>query len=149
MAAGAFVPYREGMLRIANSEMDIDANSLKAALLVDSYTPDVGAHNIFSDVSASQTVDADYTAGGVAVTTVTVTEDTGEIMFDCDDISFGTTVTISARYLVIYDDTPVTNKWLIVYCDLNDGGSGNVSSTSSNFRLNIPATGFMRLRQAP
>jgi hypothetical protein len=147
MAAAAPVPYLEGMLRIMTSEMDLPNDSFKVALLDAAYVPDTGAHLVYADLT-DEITDAGYTAGGLAVTGVAVTKDAGEVKVDAADIDFGDTVSLSAKYMAFYDDTPVTTKWLLCYIDLNDGG-GNLTSTNSDFDAILHANGLMRLRVAP
>ena len=78
-----------------------------------------------------------------ALGSVTVTETGGTVTFDCADISFGSAVTITAKYAVLFDDT-ATNDPLLVYVDLDTGG-GSVSSTSSTFQITINASGVFTL----
>lgn len=146
MAAGPATPYREGLLRIVRGEVLLLTHTLKAAYVDNAYTPDVGVHDDWSQVSANEISAAGYTAGGQTLTNVAITEDSGEIKVDADDIDY-TSVSFSARYMVIYDDT-TTPKYLISYIDLNDGGAANISSTSSDFDVNFAATGIMRFRDA-
>lgn len=59
---------------------------------------------------------------------------------DCGDISFGASVTISAKYLVLVKGTAgslTAGSVLVGYCDLDTSG-GSVSSTASQFAVNTP-----------
>tara|TARA_R110002012_G_scaffold113813_2_gene259899 strand:+ start:338 stop:766 length:429 start_codon:yes stop_codon:yes gene_type:complete len=141
MSAGNFTFYNEFKESLAKADIDLNADTFKAVLLTSSYSPNVATNVNLSDISANITTDSDYTAQ--TLTNVTVTESGGTVTFDADDINFGSSVTITAKYLAIYDDT-VANDPLVVYVDLDTGG-GSVSSTSSTFQVTINASGIFTL----
>jgi hypothetical protein len=141
MSAGNFTFYNEFKESLAKADIDLNGDTFKAVLLTSSYSPNVATDVNLSDISANIVADADYTEQ--TLTNVTVTESGGTVTFDADDISFGSSVTITAKYLAIYDDT-VANDPLIVYVDLDTGG-GSVSSTSSTFQVTINASGIFTL----
>ena len=91
----------------------------------------------FKTYFENECVDSDYaeaTIGGAAVT-----ETSGTVTFDCNDITYGSNVTITAKYAVIYSDTHASDG-LICYVDLNTSG-GSVSSTSGTFTVVINNSG--------
>lgn len=141
MAAGNFTFYNRG--KLAHSQSDLSSATISVVLLGSGYTPDVAAHTAYSDVSASEIGDADYTPQ--QLTTPAFTESTGTVSFDGDDISFGNPVSIEAKYAVfVRIDTgtvasPATGDVLLGYVDLNtSGGAATVSSTNSEFSVNTP-----------
>lgn len=143
MAASAFTFYGEAIERIFKGEIDFDGHTFKAALATSSYTPDTDAHDDFGDIT-NELSGGDYAQ--VTLTTVTVTRSTTTITVDCEDISFGNPVTLTAKYLIIYDDTHA-NDALVGYVDLNDGG-GSVSSTSALFQYTVNASGLFTIAPA-
>jgi hypothetical protein len=82
-----------------------------------------------------------YTAGGVTLTTKTVTYDaaTNRLALDCDDPSWPDS-SILARYLVIYDSTPgsAAANPLIAYADFES----SVTTTNGTLLYQVPAGGF-------
>jgi len=141
MSAGNFTFYNAFKLNLAKAEVDLDTNTFKAVLLSSSYTPNVASQSILSDISGNIITDSDYVAQTLG--SVTVTESGGTVTFDSADINFGSSVTITAKYLALYDDTSANDK-LVVYVDLDTSG-GSVSSTSSTFQVTINASGIFTL----
>ena len=141
MSAGNFTFYNAFKLSLAKAEVDLDTNTFKAVLLTSSYTPNVASQSILSDISGNIITDSDYVAQTLG--SVTVTESGGTVTFDSADINFGSSVTITAKYLALYDDTSANDK-LVVYVDLDTSG-GSVSSTSSTFQVTINASGIFTL----
>lgn len=138
MAAGNFTLYDNAKLLLMNGGLNMASDTIAAVLLTDEYTPDA-AHDTFSDVSASEVADTDYAEK--AVTGENVALASGAVTVDVDDISFGSEVTITAKYLVLVLGTAGslagTDK-LIGYCDLNTTAGGSVSSTDGDFSVNTP-----------
>lgn len=149
MAAGSFTLYdnaKELLIgdHTAGVNIDTGGDTIGAHLLTSSYTPSA-AHTAWSDISGSVTADGDYSAQTVAGQAVTRSGAT--VTFDANDVSFGTTVTITAKYiaLVVHDTgtvgTPNNADKLIGYMDLNSGG-GSVSSIASAFQINWNGSGI-------
>lgn len=72
--------YGKGHANLLGGEVAGDAfaidyltDTIKAALLTNSHTPDLDAHEVFSQVSAQEVSGAGYTAGGVALGSKTIT----------------------------------------------------------------------------
>ena len=141
MAAGAWTFYDTAKERLADGTYDLDTDSFKCALLLVGYTPSTSAHNDWADVSASECADGEYAQQ--TLTSVTWVEAAGTVTFDAADISFGTSVTITAKYAVIYDDTHASDG-LLCYSDLSSGG-GSVSSTNGTFNITLNASGIFTL----
>lgn len=69
------------------------------------------------------------------------------VTFDANDVDFGDSVSISARYLVLWLDTGTSGtSYLMGYVDLNDGGTGNVSSTNSDFDVSWATEGIYQIK---
>ena len=139
MSAGNWTFYNDFKEKLAKAEIDLDNDTLKCLLTTSSYTPSA-THSVLTDIT-NECADSDYARQTLG--SVTVSETGGTVTFDCADISFGSAVTITAKYAVLFDDT-VANDPLIVYVDLNTAG-GSVSSTSSTFQITINASGVFTL----
>lgn len=137
MSAGNFTLYDNAKLLLLNGGLNMASDTLAAVLLTSSYTPSA-AHSTFADVSTDEVADADYDQQAVAGESVTGSG--GTVTVDTGDISFGSAVTITAKYLVLVKGTAgalTGTEKLIGYCDLNSGG-GSVSSTAAGFSVNTP-----------
>jgi hypothetical protein len=132
---------------IFNKEVDLDSDNVKVALLSSSYTPNQTTHGYMSDVRSYEVSGTGYTAGGQALAGKTVTKDTANkvVVFDANDVTWANS-TITARYAVVYDDTPSTDatKPLIGYIDL----VSDQASNNGNFVIQWDATGILRLTVA-
>lgn len=109
--------------------------TIKCALFDDTFAFDT-THSVFADLTG-EIADADYaqvTLSGVIITTNGATLPF-EVNYDCDDISFGTAVNISAYHAVIYDST---NDSLLFHVDFG----GVKESVDGEFTLQIDAAGL-------
>lgn len=139
----ASLVYNSFKKKIMDGSIDLDTDTIKLALVTDSYTPDVDAHDFWDDVSANEIgATGTYSAGG-ATLAVTLSQDNtdNEGVFDATDVSF-TTATISARYAVIYKSTGVAGTSPLI-C-LIDFGSNQVS-TAGTFTVTFAAEGILNL----
>lgn len=138
MAAGNFTLYDNAKLLLWNGGLNMASDTLTAALLTSAYTPSA-AHSTWGDVSTNEVAaGGDYTQK--AVTGQSVTGGAGTVTVDTADISFGSAVTITAKYLVLVKGTAgalTAGSVLVGYCDLNTGG-GTVSSTAAAFSVATP-----------
>ena len=127
-----------------DGSIDLDTDTIKAALVTSSYTPDVDNHDFWDDVSANEVgASGTYSAGGATLANKTVTQDNtdNEGVFDADDFSF-TSATITARYVVFYKSTGTAGtSALICYDDLGS----DKSSTLGTWSYTIPSEGIINL----
>lgn len=132
MATSKF--YGKFLQSLFNKEIDIDSDVLKVMLCTSSYTPDQDAHRYKSDIT-NEITGTGYTAGGVALTGVSMTYDaaTNKLSFTSTSTPSWATSTITARYAVLYDSTPATDatRPLILYVDFG----ADVSSTTATFSV--------------
>jgi hypothetical protein len=139
--------YGQFIQQSFNKEIDWDSDTIKVALLTNSYTPDQDAHNYFDDVVAFEVTGTGYTSGGITLTnkTNTYTSATNVIVLDADDVTWSSS-TITARYAVIYDATPATNatRPLVGYVDFGS----DQSSSNGNFTITWDSTGIVRVTVA-
>ena len=123
-----------------NKEIDFNSDTIKCLLTTSTYTPDQDTHQYHSDVT-NEVTGTGYTAGGATIATpsLTYTAGTNVLKLDGGDVSW-TTSTITARYAVVYDDTPGTSatKPLIAYVDFG----ADVSSSAGTFSITWDAAGI-------
>ena len=138
--------YRQGLLGLADGDIDWDgATNIAAILLTAAHTPDLTTHSTFGDVSAHHVDDADYDPQ--AVTTRAVALDNGVVQYTADDVVFGTEVTISAQYMAFVVGDPANLQAGDRLISLHDFGEER-SSTNATFRVNAPANGWFTLTEA-
>src|SRR6185312_17171162 len=98
--------YNSFKLKLAQAGINLGTATLKVALLSNGYTPNIDTDVFFSDVSSHEVTGTGYTAGGKALTTQAVTEDTGnDRAYLSADNTHWDSSTITARYAVLYNDT--------------------------------------------
>jgi hypothetical protein len=124
--------------------VDFANDTLKVALLEDSYTPSIDNDEYFDDISANElAIGGGYTAGGKTVGGKSVTVDTGtnKSVFDCGDPEWTADGTgFTCRYAVLYKSTGTpANDVLIAYWDFG----GNQNSISIAFTLVVNILGLI------
>lgn len=136
----ASVTYNSFKKHIMNGGIDLDSDTIRVALVTDSYTPDQDTHEYFDDVT-NEVVGTGYTADGAALANKAVTQDNTNNVgkFDADDTEW-TTATVTARAAVIYKDTgdPATAP-LIRYEDFGE----DKSTTGTTFKITWNASGIL------
>lgn len=136
MPAGTFQLFNEGKRRTISGEVQLGSDTLTMVLMKAAYTPSV-AQETFSDISAQEVDDADYSAQALTGVSVTLVGNT--VLFDASNVSFGTDVSIEAKYAVILAGTGSGSDPLIAYVDLNtESGSATLRSVKSTFEVRLP-----------
>lgn len=121
------------------NQVDWVNDTIVAVLLGNGYTPSL-THTTFADISSYQITDVGYAP--VVLSSKTSTLTSGKILWDCADISFGTNVSITAKYLAFVKragTSLVASDRYLAYVDLDTAStSATVSSVNSNFAVNTP-----------
>lgn len=132
--------YGKVFIAMANKEIDWADDNFKVMLCTSSYTPSQ-AHDYKDDIT-NEISGTGYTAGGAAIDLTTPTYDTGTgvLSFNGPATTQWTTATFTARYAVIYDDSPATDatKPLIGYVDFGSDQSpsaGTMTITWTNSKV--------------
>lgn len=142
MASGAL--FNSYKLKTQQGSINLSSDTLKVALLADTYTPNIDSQEYFDDVSAHELATAGgYTAGGATVSGKSCTQDNANDrgVFDCADPTWTADGTgFTCRYAVLYKDTgdPSTSP-LIAYWDFG----GNQNPVSIAFTLIVNALGLL------
>lgn len=125
--------YTSGLLALADGSVSFGTDDVYA-VLVSGYTFSA-SHSTYSDISASEITDADYSPADVAGKSVAASGT--DILYDSDDISFGAEVSIDAEgvVFVVGDEVnPDAGDQLLFHWDFG----GSQSSTDSQFQINTP-----------
>lgn len=137
--------YQQGLLGLADGAVSWTGD-VAAVLLTEAYAPDLAAHSTYADLT-NEVTDAGYAAQGVPARGVTLSG--GDVEYGGGDVVFGEDVTIEAAYMAFVAGDPAAlgaGDRLISLHTLSNGGS--VGSTNSEFRVNAPANGWLRLSEA-
>ena len=133
--------YGKAMQAMVNKQVDFDSDTIKVALLKDTYTPNQDTHDYYDDLTN------ELTGGGYALQTLTsktVTYDSGtnKVTFDCTDVTFAGLTATDIRYAVFFGDTGSgSTSPLLCYMDFE----ANQDVTDQDFILIIGAGGLITL----
>ena len=142
MAAGSFTLYGAAIEGIARGLIDLDAHSFKGLLATSSYTPNAATHDELADIT-NELAGGDYAR--VALAGLSVTRSGTSVKIDCNDISFGTNVTLSAKWCLVFDDSHAGDA-LVAALDLNTAsGVAVLASTNGLFQITIDAAGWIEM----
>lgn len=96
------VIYQRFLANLMNKEIDLEADTVKVALLDNNHVVD-GSDNNWVDVSANEISGDGYTAGGATLSGKAVTQG-ATTKWDADDVSW-TDAIFSAYHAVLYSGT--------------------------------------------
>lgn len=124
MAEGDGFVYNEAKRAFLAGEIDLDAHTLKLAL-VTGYTPNIDTDHDWSDVSGDEVSDASYAAGGATLASKVVSLDSGNDYgkFDAADVTWSGLDVGTPSHAVLYDDTHASDV-LIAYWVLSTASNG-------------------------
>lgn len=132
--------YNKFPLYLGDGTMDMDNDTFKVALLTSSYTPDA-THDTYSDLTNEVADGSGYSTGGTTLSTVTWTESSGTVTLSAANPSW-TSATFTARYAVVYDDTPADPaKPLVCLFDF----STDQTVSNGTFTLQFNANGILTI----
>lgn len=148
VTAKAFDHMPENAIKGLITDLNAGGTTIKCSLYTDAAAPNQGTMNDKVDVDATMTEvtqAGNYTTGGVALTTKAVTESSHVTKFDADNVSWASS-TITARYAVLYDDTPgaEADQCVLIYVDFG----ANKSSESGTFQITWSGSGIFTITTA-
>jgi hypothetical protein len=133
------VTYPQMAQKLGTKAVNLSTDALKVMLL-SAYTP-ATTHTTMADVVAAGTEASGtgYTAGGQALTSVTLTTSGTTTTLTCASPSWASS-TITASFAVFYDAAGGTNATNFPICYWNFGGAQ--STTAGTFQLTINGSGL-------
>jgi len=144
MAAGKWKVYNTAKLKLGQGLILLNSHTFKCALFTSGSNANTLTHDELADLTNEVANGNGYTTGGQTLTTVTWTNASGVITFDCDNFFWDATGgSISAAFAVIYDDT-VSGDPLICMCQL-DGGSDVLVPSGKELYFTIDVDGVFYL----
>lgn len=154
MAAGKWKIYEVSKKYLTDGTFDLDdTTNWKIALCSSSSNANTLslAAPIYGNLTNELSTANGYTSGGVAVTGVTLTNSSGTITFDCDDVVWTASGgSIAARFAVLYKNATVNTivKPMLCVC-LLDTTPADVTATSGNtLTITMNASGLFTLSGA-
>ena len=147
VTAKAFSNMPLGALKKLITDLNAAGTAVRCALYTSAVAPNQETHKTKADITAALTevTGTGYTAGGALLTTKAVTEATRVTKFDADDVEWASS-TITARYAVLYDDTPAAeaDQYLLIWVDFGE----NKSSENGSFKIQWNASGIFTITVA-
>lgn len=144
MAAGTFTLTNAAKKKLLDGTFDLDTHTFKACLLTAAVPLTAASAPANYGAITSQVTGTGYTVGGQALASVTLVESTGTVVFDAADVSWAAS-TITAKWIVIYDDS-AASKDVVGFMDLdNTSGSTTVSSASGALTVQWYSTGLFAI----
>lgn len=127
-------PYGQMIMKALSKEIDWLNDEIKIMLCTSSYVPNQDTHVYLSHITGEVAAGNGYTTGGIVLSgkTMTYNDATNTTILDCNDVAWLTS-SITARYAVVYDNTPATAeaKPLLALVDFGE----NKTSISDEFRI--------------
>jgi len=132
--------------KIADGTIDLTTDTFKAVLLASTQAisktfAGASTDGRYADLTAELATASGYTAGGVALTTVTLTRSGSTVTWDADAFGWTLSGTITFKYVAIYSDT-ATNKDLLCFCDMDTGG-GSISALTGTLQYTPSVSGLL------
>lgn len=150
MAAGAWTVYSNAALEMSKALIDLSSATFVLTLFTTSYTPNVSTNKQWSDISANEVATGGgYTAGGVALTSVTDTL-TGDTVTFTSAAATWATFTATFRYGVLVKragGSIANSDLLLCYSDL--GGGSSITGGGGTLTVTMNASGIFTITHSP
>ena len=147
MAADAWKVYDKAKEYIGDGTIDLDGDTFKVVLCTVTSNATTQTLQLYASLTEELSTANGYTAAGDTPGSVTWTESSGTVTFDSADPAWTASGgSITARYAVLYDDTPSSPADpLIAYC-LMDNSPADVTVTDGNtLTIQLNASGYFQV----
>ena len=152
MAAGDVIVFDQFLVDVQEKIHDLETDTIKVALITSAVTPAAtdadprwGAGGTTNFSTSQVTPGGNYTTGGEAAATPSVTLSGGAAVFDAGDISIAQHASnpTNARWGILYNDT-AAGKQCIGYVDLGT----TIDLSAGAFSITWNASGITSMNQA-
>lgn len=151
MAAGAWVVPDKAKLNFFNATDLLGANAanFKMALVSSSWTPANSTDEVWADASGNEIANGNgYTTGGIALTSVALTQTSGTVKFTCANALWtasGSGILAHRRAVIYYSGTLNSKVNPIVCHALGDTTPADIPLTTAGNTLTwvTPANGIL------
>ncbi len=115
-ASGLFLATWIDILDTTQLAIDLDLETHKIALFTDTVAPNFSSDTAYavSPWNANETNGGSWSAGGVALTSTVLTDESGSLTWDAADVSVATTTITSAMCGLIYADALGGNNAILL-----------------------------------
>lgn len=150
VASGLFVNNFIAALGSSALSLDLESETkIKVALFTNSVVPDFDATTANASYGASvwasnEVSGTGYTAGGVVLTTTTLTDSSGVLTFDSADPSWSSSTITNARGALIYNNV-LSPKSNIVLVNLG----ADYSTSAGTLLITVSASGWAQIDLVP
>ena len=105
-ASGLFFPTWRDLLDTTQLAIDLDLETHKGAMFTDTVTPNFGTDTAYgaSPYDANEVAGANYTAGGKVITTSVISDESGTLTWDGDNLTWASSTITDAMCCLIYAD---------------------------------------------
>jgi hypothetical protein len=142
-ASGLYYVTFKAMWDGTDVVFDYANDTVKMALFTNSITPNFSTDTGYS--STNEVSGTGYTAGGATLAGKTISESpTGTLMFDANDPSWTSATFSSARAGLVFDDTLVSDRSIVL---VNFGADYGV--TSGTFTVQLASGGLATIDLTP
>ncbi|NLF90194.1 MAG: hypothetical protein GX570_02430 [Corynebacterium marinum] len=132
--------YHHTAQRLADGSIDLDSDAFKVALVDSSYTFDP-ADTSYGDISGCELETGNgYTAGGAALANKSVTQSSGVMKWDANDVAWNN-LTAAFRRAILYCADGTNNYLMWSY--LLDDSPADVTVTNTDYTLIVNAAGLL------
>lgn len=147
MAASNWRMYGSAKKSIGDGTIDLDSHTFKAQLHTSTYAPNLDTHSVRADLTNELATANGYTVGGATIASITWVLSTGTVTYDSADVQWSASgAGITARFSVIYDDTPAAPLDPLLCYTLLDTTPADVTATAGNtFTVQMNASGIFTL----
>jgi hypothetical protein len=145
MAASAWRTYSSLLEYQGDGTIDMDGHTFKCQLHSSSYTPNLNTHTVRADLTNELATQYGYTQGGATLGSVTWGAAANVCTFDSGDVQWTASGgDLTARFAVIYDDTPSSPlDPLVCYCLLDTTPTDVTATNGNTFTVQMNASGIL------
>jgi len=135
--------YGKAFLSTFNKEADWNTDTIKVALFTSSYAVNQDTDQYYDVITGEVANGSGYATGGKTLSTPAIAYDAGTNVFNVDavDPAAWTGATFTARYAVVYDDSPGSSKPLLAYIDFG----ADVTMIAGTFTLTFALGGICKV----
>ncbi|OIN80861.1 hypothetical protein [Mycobacterium malmoense] len=110
--------YGQFLNALATKTINLSSDTLKVMLVTSAYTPNQGSDQYASTPQAHEATGTGYTSGGVALSSVSLSDSGDTFSLSAANTSWAN-ISTTARYAVVYDSAPgsFATDPLICYID--------------------------------
>lgn len=144
--SGLFLPTWIDILDTTQLAINLDLITHKVALFTDSITPNFSSDTAYgvAPYNANEVSGTGYTSGGVVLLGTAVTDVTGTLKWDGDDVSWSTSTITNAKGALIYADALTGNNAIVL---VNLGS--NYSTSAGTLLVSWNASGIFNIDLTP